>query len=133
DLAGLAVVLNDSQCWDLEDYWAWYMEGCRIEAPADAFAHRVGFYDNRQHLRFWAGLRPPQQQAVLAGGILAVAQMSPIQRQAFVVAFTSRPERSGIVLPPGRPAGAAPDHPPTAAEFAAGGFSLTRREIHQRL
>jgi hypothetical protein len=122
DMGDLAAALNDPQCRSMQTYWGWYLKSDHIPAPAGP----GGFYGIRQHFRFWAKLAPAQKALLRTGAILPVAQMNGLQRQAFVVALTAPNDAGMIGGPP--PLAAAP----TAADVAAGGFSLTVREMRQQ-
>jgi hypothetical protein len=121
DLAELAAALNDDQCSGMQEFWGWYLEKSGIPMPPGP----ADFADNRQHLRLWAALSPVQKRAALAGAILPVAQMNGLQQRAFQLALTSPNE--------GPPDPTELRHSPSAAELAAGGFSLQSRQLRQQL
>jgi hypothetical protein len=127
DLAELAAALQDRQCRSMQDYWSWYLEN-GIPSPQGP----GGFYGSRHHLRLWARLNLLQKRSALSGAIIPVEKMNPLQRQAFVIALTA-PDESAF---PGasvlRGAGGQQPQPPTAADVAAGGFSLRSAEMRQQ-
>ncbi len=120
DLAALAATLNDARCRGMQDHWGWYLEGA---GPAAEQGHS-GLYWNRQHFRLWAALAAVQRREALNGGVVAVERMSPAQRQTFVAALAAA--RDASFSPVGL------RRPPTAAELAAGGFSLRAVEERQQ-
>lgn len=119
DLAELAAALNDHQCRGLQEYWGWYLAQPAIPAPPGL----DGFANNRSHLRFWATLNPAQRRELLAGNVLPVGGMNGVQRQAFQAALLA--PRESMVSP------VRMDRTPTAAELAAGGFSLRIGQMQQ--
>jgi hypothetical protein len=121
DMAELAAALNDSQCRGLQEYWGWYLAKPEIPAPSGL----GGFANNRYHLRFWAILNPTQRREALAGGILPVERMNGLQRQAFQTALLA--PRENVVGDLGM------QRTPTAAEMAAGGFSLRLGQMQQQV
>lgn len=87
-LAALATALSDVQARGMESHWGWYLEECGISSPHGEDSG--GFYDQREHLRFWASLSPAQKQSLLAGGALPVREIDAAQRSRFAAALLSK-------------------------------------------
>jgi hypothetical protein len=121
DMAELAAALNDSQCRGLQQYWGWYLTKPEIPAPSGI----EGFAGNRYHLRFWATLSPGQRREALAGTVLPFDRMNGLQRQAFQSALLA--PRENVMGQLGM------QRTPTAAEMAAGGFSLRLGQMEQQV
>jgi hypothetical protein len=118
--AELAAALTDLQTLGMSIHWGWYLDDTWIAPPAGGY----WFYGKRRHLRFWAALDRPRRDAALAGVVVPVAGMSDAQRRAFIAALTEPP-----VSPWGPGAEFSVKHPTvTAAEIAAGGFSVSSAE-----
>lgn len=112
DLATIMAALTDPQARSLQQHWRWYLEAPGLTPPDPP----MGLFENRFHLRFWAGLSPQQRQ-VARNEILPVNRMTSPQRAAYTLALESRSQMPAPALG-GR------EGPATPAEIAAGGFTL---------